>query len=76
MPLAIVSNVAYDADAARAKGEIKRPTTDARRRRPTNPPPHGRQELDAGMSADDELGGVSTTGLAILAQALAAYSQN
>jgi hypothetical protein len=76
MPLAIVANVAYDADAARVKGEIKRPTANPRPRRPTSSPAYGRQELDVAMSADDEFGGVSTAGLAILAQALAAYSQN
>jgi len=76
MPLAIVSNVAYDADSARAKGEINRPTTNARSRRPTPSSSHGRQELDVALSGDEEAGGASTAGLSILAQALAAYSQN
>jgi hypothetical protein len=76
MPLVIVSNVAYDADAARVKGEIKRPAANARSRRPTNSPPYGRRELDVDLSDDDDGGASSTAGLSILAQALAAYSQN
>jgi len=75
MPLPIVSPVAYDADAARVRGELKRPSAGSSRK-PANSPARGRQELDIGGSEGEEAGGVSTAGLSILAQALAAYSQN
>jgi hypothetical protein len=76
MPLPIVAPVAYDADAARVRGELKRPSANPQPRKPANPPPYGRQELDFDASEGEEIGGASTAGLSILAQALAAYSQN
>jgi hypothetical protein len=74
MPLSVVSGVAFESDAARARGEPKRPSAIPRRRQPAELSASTRQDLQADESDAEEP--VSTTGLSILAQALAAYSQN
>jgi len=74
MPLSVVSRVPFEADAARVKGELKRPYANRRQRQPDELPASTRQELDGDPSDVQEP--ASTAGLSILAQALAAYSQN
>jgi hypothetical protein len=74
MPLSVVSRVPFEADAARVRGELKRPSANPRRRQPADLPASTRQDLEA--DASDAQEPVSTAGLSILAQALAAYSQN
>jgi hypothetical protein len=74
MPLSVVSRVAFEADAARARGEPRRPPANPRQSNPAELPASTRQELEADASEAEEP--VSTAGLSILAQALAAYSQN
>ena len=74
MPLSVVSRVPFEADAARAKGELKRPYASRRQRQPDELPASTRQDLEA--DASDAQEPVSTAGSSILAQALAAYSQN
>jgi hypothetical protein len=74
MPLSVVSRVAFEADAAHTRGEPKRPSVNPRQSKPADPPASTRQDLEADASDTEEP--VSMAGLSILAQALAAYSQN
>ncbi|MGD1037679.1 MAG: hypothetical protein ABR878_10890 [Roseiarcus sp.] len=74
MSLFVVSRVAYDADAAHARGEPKRPSANPQQRKPADSPAVARQVLEADASEGEYA--ASTAGLSILAQALAAYSQN
>ena len=74
MSLSVVSHVAYDADAARSRGEPKRPRANSQRGKAAEPSGFTSQDLDADPSEAEE--SVSTAGLSILAQALAAYSQS
>ena len=78
MPLSIVSRVAFDADIAHTRGEPKRPSANPRQSKPTDPPPVASQVLEADASDGEDAGdgAASTAGLSILAQALAAYSEN
>ncbi|MGO9772131.1 MAG: hypothetical protein ACLPSW_21805 [Roseiarcus sp.] len=77
MPLSIVARTGFDADAAHARGEPKRRVAVAQPREPEAPAPGAVEALDAASEDDDADGRVpSTAGLSILAQALAAYSQN
>jgi hypothetical protein len=74
MPLSVVSRVAFDANVAHTRGDSKRPSAGPRRSKPADPPPVASQVLEA--DASDGEGAASTAGLSILAQALAAYSEN
>jgi hypothetical protein len=73
MPFSIVSRVAYNADAVHTRGDLKRPSAN-RPRKPAGSPPSTSQDLEGDASDGEE--SFSTAGLSILAQALAAYSQN
>jgi hypothetical protein len=72
MQYSIVSRVAYNADAVRTKGVLKRPSANAQHRS-ADPPPDASQDAERDASDGEEA--YSTVGLSILAQALAAYSQ-
>ena len=74
MSLSVVSRVAYDADAARSRGEPKRPSANPQHGKAAESPGFTSQDLEADPSEAEE--SVSTAGLSILAQALAAYSQS
>jgi hypothetical protein len=74
MPLFVVSRVAFESDAARVRGDPKRPSANPRRRQSAEASASTRQDLGADESDAEEP--VSTAGLSILAQALAAYSQS
>ena len=78
MPLAIVSQVSFVADAANARGAARRRSAILPPRKAVLQPPVDVSAEEAPAEditdADDEP--VSTAGLSILAQALAAYSQN
>jgi len=76
MPLSVVSRVAFDANVAHTRGDSKRPSASPRRSKPADPPPVASQVLEADASDGDADGAASTAGLSILAQALAAYSEN
>ena len=77
MPLSIVARIGFDSDAAHTRGEPKRRVAVAQPREPDAPTSGESQVLDAASEDDDVNGPVpSTAGLSILAQALAAYSQN
>ena len=73
MPLSTISRVGFDADVTHLRGGLKRPF-----------PPQKRKTADAAADAEAgsngfaivSEGGPSTAGLSILAQALAAYSEN
>ena len=73
MPLSTVSRVGFDADVTHLRGDLKRP-----------PAPPKRKAADPTAEAEVEASGFlvvsedapSTAGLSILAQALAAYSEN
>ncbi|MGD0642270.1 MAG: hypothetical protein ABSC22_16105 [Roseiarcus sp.] len=74
MPFSIVSRVAFNSDAARARGEPKRPSATPQQSKSADAPAFTGQDLEADPSDGEDVG--STAGLSILAQALAAYSQN
>ena len=79
MPLAIVSQVAFGADSANSRGAARRrstvlPPRQAVLQSPVNLPIEEEAPAEEINDADDEP--ASTAGLSILAQALAAYSQN
>ncbi len=73
MPLSTVSRIDFDADVTHLRGDPQRP-----------PAPQKRKTAAATSEAEAESGGFlvvsegapSTAGLSILAQALAAYSEN
>jgi hypothetical protein len=73
MPLSTISHVGFDANVTHLRGDIKRPAA-----------PRKRKTADATVEAEADAGGFliveegapSTIGLSILAQALAAYSEN
>jgi hypothetical protein len=73
MPLSTIARVGFDANIAHTKNDFKRPTPP--RRRKSAPPDPGVETGPSGFHVIDE-GAVSTAGLSILAQALAAYSEN
>lgn len=74
MPFSIVYRVAFNTDAARARGDLKRPSANPQQDKRADPPSSISQDLEADMNDAEDV--VSTAGLSILAQALAAYSQN
>ena len=73
MPLSTILRVGFDADVTHLRGDLKRPAA-----------PQKRKTTDPAIEAEVEAGGFlvvdedapSTAGLSILAQALAAYSEN
>ena len=73
MPLSTISSVVFDVDVTHLRGDLKRPV-----------PQQKRKTADPAADAETESGGFvtvteaapSTAGLSILAQALAAYSEN
>ncbi len=78
MPLSIVSRVGFDANVAHTKSDPKRTSANPRRSKPADAAPVADEvlETDASDGEDAGDGAASTAGLSILAQALAAYSEN
>lgn len=76
MSFSIVARIGFDADATHTRGERKRPAATPQRRKPADPAPVEDQVLEADANDGEDNGAGSTAGLSILAQALAAYSQN
>lgn len=75
MPLAMVTQVVFGADAAHTRGALRRPTAPAHSRKPVDTPASPAPLEDMEADADEADAPRSTAGLSILAQALAAYSQ-
>jgi hypothetical protein len=73
MPLSTISRVGFDANVTHLRGDLKRPAA-PRKRKTADATVEG--EADAGGFLIVEEGAPSTIGLSILAQALAAYSEN
>jgi len=73
MPLSTVSRVGFDANVTHLRGDLKRPTAPRKRKAADAT---AEEEADAGGFVIVEEGAPSTLGLSILAQALAAYSEN
>jgi hypothetical protein len=73
MPLSTIARVGFDADIAHTHNDYKRLVPPLRRKR-ADPDPEAESGPD-GFHVVDE-GAASTAGLSILAQALAAYSEN
>jgi hypothetical protein len=78
MPLSIVPQVIFGADAAHARGAFRRPSAPTPPRSQRNPVATDDPFQDdvASEVEDADARPASTAGLSILAQALAAYSQN
>jgi hypothetical protein len=74
MPLSTVSRIGFDADVAHLRGEFKRPTPPQKRRNAELTTSEAESEVGAFLIVSE--GAPSTAGLSILAQALAAYSEN
>ena len=73
MPLSTISRVDFDADVTHLRGDFKRPVRPQKR---TAAPVTSEAEAESdGLRVVSE-GAPSTAGLSILAQALAAYSEN
>ena len=73
MPLSTVERVGFDADVTHLRGDFKRPTP-PQKRKTAAPAPDAEAEASAFHVVNE--GAPSTAGLSILAQALAAYSEN
>jgi hypothetical protein len=73
MPLSTILRVGFDADITRHRGDLKRPAAPQRRK---SPDPAGETEAEADGFVVVSEGAPSNAGLSILAQALAAYSEN
>ena len=73
MPLSTISSVAFDADVTHLRGDFKRPAAPQKRKTtaPTADP-----EAESGAFRVVDEGAPSPAGRSILAQALAAYSEN
>ena len=73
MPLSTILGVGFDADVTHLRGDLKRPSAPQKRKTvdPTSDP-----EVEASGFLVVNEGAPSTAGLSILAQALAAYSEN
>ncbi len=78
MPLSIVARIGFAGNAAHSSGEPRRPSANSRQRNRAGESRVASQVPDAAAIGDEDAdaGPVSTAGLSILAQALAAYSQN
>ena len=73
MPLSTVSRVDFDADVTHLRGDLKRPPAPQKRKTAA---PTSEAEAESGGFLVVSEGAPSTAGLSILAQALAAYSEN
>ena len=73
MPLSTVSRVDFDADVTHLRGDPKRPPAPQKRKTAA---PTSEAEAESGGFLVVSEGAPSTAGLSILAQALAAYSEN
>jgi hypothetical protein len=73
MPLSTVTRVGFDADVTHLRGDLKRPPA-PQKRKPADPAAEAEAEADGFLIVSE--GAPSTAGLSILAQALAAYSEN
>jgi hypothetical protein len=73
MPLSTVERVGFDADVTHLRGDFKRPAA-PQKRRPAAPNPEAEAEPGGFLVVSE--GAPSSAGLSILAQALAAYSEN
>ena len=73
MPLSTISRVGFDADVTHLRGDLKRPPAPAKRKT-ADPTAETEAEADGFLVVSE--GAPSTVGLSILAQALAAYSEN
>jgi hypothetical protein len=73
MPLSTIERVGFDADVTHLRGDFKRPV--APKKRKTAAPTSDAEAEPGGFLVVSE-GTPSTAGLSILAQALAAYSEN
>ena len=73
MPLSTISRVGFDADVTHLRGDFKRPA--APQKRKPAAPTSGAEAEPGGFHVVSE-GAPSSAGLSILAQALAAYSEN
>jgi hypothetical protein len=73
MPLSTIARVGFDADVTHLRGDFKKPSAPQKRRTPA---PTSEVEAESGGFLVVNEGAPSTAGLSILAQALAAYSEN
>jgi hypothetical protein len=73
MPLSTVERVGFDADVTHLRGDFKRPAAPQKRKTPA---PASDAEAEPGGFHVVSEGTPSSAGLSILAQALAAYSEN
>jgi hypothetical protein len=73
MPLSTISRVGFDANVMHLRGELKRPAPQQKRK--TAGPAADKEAESDGFATVSEAA-PSTAGLSILAQALAAYSEN
>ena len=73
MPLSTIERVGFDADVTHLRGEFKRPAA-PQKRKPAAP--NSEAEVEPGGFLVVSEGAPSSAGLSILAQALAAYSEN
>jgi len=73
MPLSTVLRVGFDADVTHLRGDLKRPPA-PRKRKITDPAVEAEVGASGFHIVDEDA--PSTAGLSILAQALAAYSEN
>ncbi len=73
MPLSTIARVGFDADVTHLRGDFKRPAAPQKRK---TADPSAEAEAEAGGFPVVSEGAPSTAGLSILAQALAAYSEN
>jgi hypothetical protein len=73
MPLSTISRVGFDADVTHLRGDLKRPPAPPKRK-PSDPIAETEVESGGFLVVSEDT--PSTAGLSILAQALAAYSEN
>jgi hypothetical protein len=73
MPLSTIERVGFDADVTHLRGDFKRPVAPQKRKTAA---PASEAEAEPGGFLVVSEGTPSTAGLSILAQALAAYSEN
>ena len=73
MPLSTIERVGFDADVTHLRGDFKRPAA-PQKRKPAAPNSEAEAEPSGFLVVSE--GAPSSAGLSILAQALAAYSEN
>jgi hypothetical protein len=77
MPLSLVTSVSFNTRVVDPRSERRQPAVRPQLRRAAKPPADPDEAPNAAANEDDDDSGiVSTAGLSILAQALAAYSEN